>query len=790
VPVNEGAVRAPTAESLILLLVLIFAAGTIWVRERWALSILEGVVFLATAATAVRSFGRPSVSSFRFVLIAFIGMAAWGLIQLNAGWTVVGADTRDAVLYWLAAACLVQLGYGVSTNNRVREWFLKACTIAGSAISFIGLISFFTSGGLVFWLFPSGYESAIPAPFVSRNNYAAFVELLVPVALFLALRRRPTGSGYLVLAAMLLAAVIGCASRAGAVLVIAETTVVFFLAKQRRAALAAFAVVSTVFVVIVGYQYVWERFTHDSDPFLLRREVLESTMAMVRAQPLHGFGLGAWTSAYPQFAALDVGSFVNHAHNEWAQWAAEGGLPAFAAMLAVFAWTLRATVRSIWGIGLVAVMIHALVDYPFMRLGLAAWIFVLLGVLDASHRKSCSRQAPNPILVRSLAAASVPVLLFSAFYTIKLGWADSLYRRGTLDSLQRAVRVEPGRAEYQLSLAQADSDHSIQYLERAVAVNPSASNASIQLATEWEAAGERVRAERVLLEAARHDRQFAPAWALANFYFRSGQPEKVWPWAAAAVKVYRGNLRPLFELCFLASNNAGPVVDAIVAGQPAAERQLLSYLLEHRLLSDAQSMALRIAKRATSDDRDVLLDEVDLQLASGSATAAWEIWQQLCGGLVKCDVGPPGLSNGDFRWPVLKRGFDWLLPSVPGVTVAQIRDGASELSLSFSGKEPEACVLLGHFVPLRAGERYTMSFEYRTTGLPPHTGLYWSAGTDPGYRFDSMENWTAARWSFRSTGETGRLSLSYRRYPGTTRIDGVVFLRKVRLEREASPHTG
>jgi hypothetical protein len=310
------------------------------------------------------------------------------------------------------------------------------------------------------------------------------------------------------------------------------------------------------------------------------------------------------------------------------------------------------------------------------------------------------------------------------------------------------------------------------------------------LAAEWEAAGDRVGAERVLLEAARHDRQFAPAWALANFYFRSGQLEKVWPWATAAVKVYRGDLRPLLELCFLVSDNAGPAVDAIVAGRPAAERQYLSYLLEHRLLPAAQPIALRIAKRATPDDRDVLLDDIDVQLTSGTAAAAWEVWQQLCRRLVKCDVAPTGLSNGDFRWPILNRGFDWLLPSVSGVVMSQIRNSEPELSLSFSGKEPESCVLLAHFVPLSVGVRYTVGFEYRTTGLPPHTGLYWSIGAKPAYQFDSMENWTAARWSFWSTGETGRLSLSYSRYPGTTRIEGIVFLRNVRLEREGPPRAG
>jgi len=41
-------------------------------------------------------------------------------------------------------------------------------------------------------------------------------------------------------------------------------------------------------------------------------------------------------------------------------------------------------VRSIWGIGILAVFLHALVDYPFARFGLTAWNFTLIGALSAA----------------------------------------------------------------------------------------------------------------------------------------------------------------------------------------------------------------------------------------------------------------------------------------------------------------------------------------------------------------------------------------------------------------------
>jgi hypothetical protein len=56
-------------------------------------------------------------------------------------------------------------------------------------------------------------------------------------------------------------------------------------------------------------------------------------------------------------------------------------------LLWLAAMALPAAWRSVWGIGLVSVWVHCLVDYPLQqRPGIGAWFFVLLGVLAASQR--------------------------------------------------------------------------------------------------------------------------------------------------------------------------------------------------------------------------------------------------------------------------------------------------------------------------------------------------------------------------------------------------------------------
>jgi hypothetical protein len=39
----------------------------------------------------------------------------------------------------------------------------------------------------------------------------------------------------------------------------------------------------------------------------------------------------------------------------------------------------------VWGIGLLAMCIHAAVDYPFARLGTCGWYFALAGMLSARN---------------------------------------------------------------------------------------------------------------------------------------------------------------------------------------------------------------------------------------------------------------------------------------------------------------------------------------------------------------------------------------------------------------------
>jgi len=196
----------------LLAALLAFAILTLWVGERWALSAVEIGAYLATCAILVARRGRVPVAA---MLLAPALMCAWAAVQWCAHWSVVPSATVDSGLYWLAASCFVLLGSQVD-----RDAFLKMSLAIGAVVCIAGTIQLFTSHGNIFWLFPSGFDRRVIGPFVSPNNYAAFVELLVPVAL--SRRKLP----YLLIAAALAASVVASGSRAGAALVLAEIVAV------------------------------------------------------------------------------------------------------------------------------------------------------------------------------------------------------------------------------------------------------------------------------------------------------------------------------------------------------------------------------------------------------------------------------------------------------------------------------------------------------------------------------------------------------------------------------------
>ena len=159
---------------------------------------------------------------------------------------------------------------------------------------------------------------------------------------------------------------------------------------------AALAIgLSVFFIYAAGFETLITKL-QQNDLLAVRRNIDKSSLAMIRSRPLTGWGLETYVPVYRMFARYDDGTYVNRAHNDWLEWAAEGGVFFAGAMIVVLGWSVRPAIRSGWGVGLIAVCIHALVDYPFARLGVCGWYFCLIGMLAATRLNEKSERLEGP----------------------------------------------------------------------------------------------------------------------------------------------------------------------------------------------------------------------------------------------------------------------------------------------------------------------------------------------------------------------------------------------------------
>jgi len=356
------------------------ATVAIWSTDPFTEWAYEGGVFLLAGWATLRKSIRAGP-----ILSAAALLGLWGFGQLATGASVYRYATLNESLRIAALGATALAASVIFERAEARDQLLRAVAWFGFLLSIVSVLAYYTSPGKILWLLPSPYPD-VWGPFLSRNNFAQFLELVLPASLWLGCNRRRQTS-YLWMSAIILACGLASASRAGAVLLILESATVFMLARppDARRLIPAFTLGAVALAAVAGGDVLAHRFK-DPDPFRDRREIFASALVMIAARPWTGYGLGNFAAVYPEFASYDPGTVVEHAHNDWIEWVAEGGWPYSAAWLLLAIAAIRPAIRSIWGIGVPAVFVHALVDYPFARLGVVAWLFILTGALERKGR--------------------------------------------------------------------------------------------------------------------------------------------------------------------------------------------------------------------------------------------------------------------------------------------------------------------------------------------------------------------------------------------------------------------
>jgi O-antigen ligase len=249
--------------------------------------------------------------------------------------------------------------------------------------------------------------------FVNPNHFACYLAMALPCgAAAIVARLRPRAAGSAsdaqsrtillgLLLAVGLAGLLASFSRAGTALGVLALSLALLVGGRARALgarLAATLLIGAAAAMPL-LQLGWERLLlryaqtgHSLASAGGRAPVWADTLEIASAFAMTGSGFGTFASIYPTFRAPEVRLFYAHAHNDLLQLAAEGGLLSIALLALLLVPLVRTLVRALGGAqgplgvglacGLIAVLLHSLVDFDFHIPASAATAAVLAGALS------------------------------------------------------------------------------------------------------------------------------------------------------------------------------------------------------------------------------------------------------------------------------------------------------------------------------------------------------------------------------------------------------------------------
>lgn len=317
-----------------------------------------------------------------------LSLEGWTTLSVYpfATWLGLHRLAAAAVLFFLVTRI-------VTSPQRVRT-FLLVLFVLGTLEAAYGLAAYLLGDPELLGTRRSAYANSVTGTLVNRNHFAGLMTLLLPLGLAYTLcfatlptaahkHRRERLVVGLIACTIMGVALVFTRSRAG-ILCSALTLAFGSLASghlhgERRLALAL-VLASLLCGAWIGLDAVGDRLTGD-----LMAEVRRGRLAlwgdgwaMAMRFPLIGSGIGTWASLFPAFKTMPQQITLSHAHNDYLEMLAEGGVVGLTLVLVIlgrlFATLMHAATRATprsratltWlGAGLGGLALHGFVDFNF-----------------------------------------------------------------------------------------------------------------------------------------------------------------------------------------------------------------------------------------------------------------------------------------------------------------------------------------------------------------------------------------------------------------------------------------
>jgi O-antigen ligase len=391
---------------------VVFAVLAFGGVEPWGQGALEiGAASLLVLWGVLAVRGEYAEIDWNWLYLPLFGLGAFALVQCTFGLSVYPHLTKLELLRWGAYVLFFFLTVESFRSLEQARWFIWFLVIFGFAVSLFAIVQHFTSNDqTIYWSVPLASGGNVFGPYVNRDDFAGFVEVIAPLGLallfFRAVHREHTAL-LLLFTIVPIGALMLSASRGGIIGLFFEIALLVFLSRaneigrKQLLAITGLVLVAGTFIVWLGVSEAIQKFELLSSSEMstdTRVAMYHDTWHIFADHPWAGTGLGTLQATFPRYASFYNGFAVDHAHNDYLELLADtgivGGLCGLSFIGLLF-WKGLANLRSsqrratkaVYAGSLAActgLLLHSLVDFN-LHIPANALIFMTLAAIATSE---------------------------------------------------------------------------------------------------------------------------------------------------------------------------------------------------------------------------------------------------------------------------------------------------------------------------------------------------------------------------------------------------------------------
>jgi len=381
--------------------------------------------------------------------------------------------------------------------------------------------------------------------------------------------------------------------------------------------------------------------------------------------------------------------------------------------------------------------------------------------------------------------------------------ASRLAERPQLSSLQHAVKLQPGNADYRdrvgryFFLVERSPAAAIEAYQAAVALNPHAARYWFDLAAAYQAlgdSGEQGNAlERAIVVDPKHP---DAAWEAANLYLVQGETEKALREFGIVLQSNPSLSTAALELCRHVAD-VSTILKDIMPDAPQPYYALLDILMKNNEREDAAKVWAQLVSLHQPIAKVDIFEYIRFLLAEKDVDQARTVWGQattLNGQSAYQPSAENLIVNGDFSLDVLNGGFDWTYQKSPEVSLAldptESHTGHRSLRIIFDARAIEDAGIR-QLVPVEPKTAYEFSAHFKATDIQgaggPRFVLQDVYSNKMYFASDDLKDadfWSPVSGTFTTDENTKLLVLRIQRAPPGIPIKGKLWIDGVRLQEK------